>query len=285
MGLLFVAVASACNAGSSTKSEENDNQMTEQNTTAASAAKVKITTTLGDITVLLYNDTPKHRDNFLKLAKDGYYEGTLFHRVIKDFMIQAGDPDSRNAAPGQQLGMGGPAYKIDAEIVYPKYFHKRGALAAARQGDQVNPKKQSSGSQFYIVTGRTVAANEMQQFEMNLVNKQKQKVFNELALSHRDEIIEMQRTGDSKGLQTLQNALIEQMEGIVAAQEAPAFTPEMREAYTTIGGTPHLDGDYTVFGEILDGMDVIGQIEKVATDRADRPKEDVRIISMEVLSE
>lgn len=111
-------------------------------------------TTLGDITIRLYDDTPKHTANFLKLAKEGYYDGTLFHRVIRDFMIQGGDPDSRNAKPGQPLGMGDPDYTVPAEFVYPKYFHKRGALAAARQGDNVNPEKASSGSQFYIVTGK-----------------------------------------------------------------------------------------------------------------------------------
>ncbi|MBP3537007.1 MAG: peptidylprolyl isomerase, partial [Muribaculaceae bacterium] len=150
--------------------------MTENtNTPDTTSAKIEVATTAGNFTILLYGDTPKHRDNFLKLVKEGYYNGTLFHRVIKDFMIQAGDPDSRNAAPGQHLGAGGPDYKIDAEIVYPKHFHKRGALAAARQGDQVNPLKQSSGSQFYVVTGRKVSEGEMAQLENSLKNKQLQR--------------------------------------------------------------------------------------------------------------
>ena len=200
-------------------------------------------------------------------------------------MIQAGDPDSRNAAPGQHLGAGGPDYKIDAEIVYPKHFHKRGALAAARQGDQVNPLKQSSGSQFYVVTGRKVSEGEMTQLENSLKNKQLQRIFNNLALAHRDSIIAMQRNGDSAGLKALQDTLIKQTEAEAAKQGTPAVTDEMRQAYTTVGGAPHLDGDYTVFGEVVSGMDVIEKIEKAETDRADRPKEDVRIISMKVLSE
>lgn len=116
--------------------------------------KVRIKTTLGDITISLYDETPKHRDNFIKLVKEGFYNGTIFHRVIKDFMIQGGDPDSKGAPKGKMLGTGGPGYTIPAEFVYPKYFHKRGALSAARLGDEVNPERESSGSQFYIVWGK-----------------------------------------------------------------------------------------------------------------------------------
>ena len=233
--------------------------------------------------MLLYGDTPKHRDNFLKLAKEGYYDSTLFHRVIKEFMVQAGDPDSRTATPGQHLGAGGPDYKIDAEIVFPAHFHKRGALAAARQGDQVNPMKQSSGSQFYIVTGQKIDSTQIAAMEARLAGTQKQEIFNRLAMEHRDSIIEMQRRGDRDGLRTLQDTLIAQTEAEAAKIPAPAMTAEMKQAYTTVGGAPHLDGAYTVFGEIVDGMDVIDKIEKVSTDRSDRPKEDIRILSMEVL--
>lgn len=252
-------------------------------TTDTASVKVLVKTTAGDFTVLLYGDTPKHRDNFVKLASEGYYDGTLFHRVIKDFMIQAGDPDSKDAKPGQALGAGGPEYKLDAEIVYPKHFHRRGALAAARQGDQVNPQKKSSGSQFYIVTGRTLSQGEIDQMGAQLKNKQMQTIFNRLAMEHRDSIIEMQRAGDREGLSVLQNKLIEQTEAEAANTPAPALTPEMIEAYTTVGGAPHLDGDYTVFGEIVDGMDVIDSIEKAPTDGRDRPTDDIRILSMQVL--
>lgn len=283
---IVAALAVACGSTVQANQEDNKTDMTENtNTPDTTSAKIEVATTAGNFAILLYGDTPKHRDNFLKLVKEGYYNGTLFHRVIKDFMIQAGDPDSRNAAPGQHLGAGGPDYKIDAEIVYPKHFHKRGALAAARQGDQVNPLKQSSGSQFYVVTGRKVSEGEMAQLENSLKNKQLQRIFNSLALAHRDSIIAMQRSGDSAGLKALQDTLIKQTEAEAAKQGTPAVTDEMRQAYTTVGGAPHLDGDYTVFGEVVSGMDVIEKIEKAETDRADRPKEDVRIISMKVLSE
>lgn len=282
---MIVAAATAGCGSKSAASPEATTQMKEQNTPDTASAKVEVATTAGNFTILLYGDTPKHRDNFLKLVKEGYYDGTLFHRVIKDFMVQAGDPDSRTAAPGQRLGTGGPDYKIDAEIVYPKHFHKRGALAAARQGDQVNPMKQSSGSQFYVVTGTKVSEGQLAQLESSLKNRQMQQIFNNLAMAHRDSIISMQKRGDQQGLMALQNQLIKQTEEEVARTPAPTLTAEQREAYTTVGGAPHLDGDYSVFGEVIAGMDVIDRIEKAATDGADRPKEDIRIISMKVLSE
>lgn len=257
-------------------------EMTEPTPDTASV-KVLVKTTEGNFTVLLYGDTPKHRDNFVRLVKEGYYDSTLFHRVIKEFMVQAGDPDSKNAPKGAMLGSGGPDYKIDAEIVYPRHFHKRGALAAARQGDQVNPMKQSSGSQFYIVTGKKFTDSQIDQLGAGLKNKQMQSVFNRLAMDHRDSIIAMQRNGDRAGLQALQNSLIKQTEAEVAKMDAPGLTPEMREAYKTVGGAPHLDGDYTVFGEVIDGMDTVDRIEKAQTDGNDRPKEDVRILSMKIL--
>ncbi len=263
-----------------TDSIETQNPIMEPDT---NSVKVAVETTAGNFTVLLYGDTPKHRDNFVKLVKEGYYDGTLFHRVINEFMIQAGDPDSRNAAPGQRLGMGGPDYKIDAEIVFPKHFHKRGALAAARQGDQVNPQKQSSGSQFYIVTGRKSSAQEVEQLDAMLQTRARQQIFNRLAQSHRDSIMAMQRSGDREGLETLRQNLIAQTEVEASSNAGMMVTPAMREAYTSVGGAPHLDGDYTVFGEVIEGMDTIDKIEKVETDGADRPKEDVRIISMKIL--
>lgn len=267
-------------ATTATDTLETQTQIMEPDT---NSVKIAVETTAGNFTVLLYGDTPKHRDNFVKLAREGYYDGTLFHRVINEFMIQAGDPDSRNAAPGQRLGMGGPDYKIDAEIVFPKHFHKRGSLAAARQGDQVNPEKKSSGSQFYIVTGRQSSPKEIEQLDAMLQTRARQQIFNRLAQSHRDTIMAMQRSGDSAGLETLRQNLIAQTEVEASSNAGMMVTPEMRQAYTTVGGAPHLDGDYTVFGEVIEGMDTIDKIEKVETDGADRPKEDVRIISMKVL--
>lgn len=256
--------------------------MTQQTADTASV-RVQVKTTAGDFTVLLYGDTPKHRDNFVKLVNEGYYDSTLFHRVIKDFMIQAGDPDSRTASKGQMLGAGGPDYKIDAEIVFPRHFHKRGALAAARQGDQVNPMKQSSGSQFYVVTGRKLTDRDLDGLATSLRNKQMQGIFNRLAMEHRDSIIEMQRRGDRDGLNALQQKLIEQTEAEAAGAQAPALTDEMRKAYKEVGGAPHLDGDYTVFGEVIEGMDTIDRIEKAKTDGRDRPEDDIRIISMKIV--
>ena len=152
-------------------------------------AKVRIKTPEGDILVRLYDDTPRHRDNFLKLAREGYYDGTLFHRVIKDFMIQGGDPDSRNAPAGKMLGTGGPDYTLPAEIAYPQRYHKRGALSAARLGDEVNPERESSGSQFYIVWGKTFKSAELKQMERQMAMQQEQEVFNTLAREHHDEIM------------------------------------------------------------------------------------------------
>lgn len=243
---------------------------------------VDVNTSLGQIRLLLYGDTPAHLKNFVKLVNEGYYDGVLFHRVINDFMIQTGDPDSRDAQPGQHLGAGGPDYKIDAEILYPKHFHKRGALAAARQADAVNPDRQSSGSQFYIVTGRTYTREQLQQFEKQMIMARKQEIFNTLAKEHRDTIISLRRNRDQAGLQAIQERLAEQTER--KAESMPiGFTPEQIEAYTTVGGTPHLDGSYTVFGEVISGMDIVDKIQKVETDAADRPKEDIRVISMKVV--
>ncbi len=190
------------------------------------ATKVKISTAKGDIIVRLYDETPRHRDNFIKLAREGYFDGTLFHRVIKDFMIQGGDPDSKGAPAGKNLGAGGPDYTIPAEFVYPKYpdskgapfgktlgmggpdypipaemvypqrFHKRGALSAARLGDEVNPNRESSGSQFYIVWGKTYKPAELKQMERQMGMAQEQQVFNTLVAEHRDEIMNLRRNRD-----------------------------------------------------------------------------------------
>ncbi len=185
--------------------------------------KMQIETRYGTIVIKLYNETPKHRDNFIKLVKEGYYDGTIFHRVINQFMIQGGDPDSKNAKTNQALGSGGPGYTVPAEFV-SKYFHKKGAIAAARLGDGGNPKKESSGSQFYIVQGKPYS-----------------------------------------------NAELDNMETMMGKK----FTPEQRLAYSTIGGTPHLDGSYTVFGEVIKGLDVIDKIASVKTAPGDRPVEDI----------
>ena len=245
--------------------------------------RLKIETTAGDIVVKLYNETPKHRDNFIKLAENGTYEGTLFHRVIKDFMIQAGDPESKKATKGQMLGSGDVGYTVPAEFVYPKYFHKKGALSAARQGDNVNPEKASSGCQFYIVTGKVYSDSTLLGMEQQMNQMRFNNLFNTLASKHAKDIYKMRKAGDQEGLMNLQDTLIAQVEKQLAGQPEFRFTPEQVKAYTTVGGTPHLDGEYTVFGEVLEGMDVVDKIQRVKTDRNDRPEEDVKIIKVEVL--
>ncbi|MBQ0070069.1 MAG: peptidylprolyl isomerase [Bacteroidales bacterium] len=266
-------------------SMKNNNDSNQQNNTTVDNEKrtqVEIKTSLGDIVVELYNETPKHRDNFLKLVKEGYYDGVLFHRVIKDFMIQTGDGSSKNAKKDDMLGAGDLNYTIPAEFVYPKFFHKKGALAAARTGDQVNPERASSGSQFYIVTGRVCNEDEMRMMEQRLEYGKKQSIFQSLAMQHRDEIIEMQRNGDQAGLEKLQNELIPLVEAEYAKDPAK-FTEEQRQTYSTIGGAPHLDGQYTVFGEVVKGLDIVDKIQNVTTGVNDRPVDDVKIISAKVL--
>lgn len=239
---------------------------------------VKIETTAGDIKVKLYNETPKHRDNFIKLVEDGAYEGTLFHRVIKDFMIQAGDPDSKNAPKGKMLGAGDVGYTIPAEFVYPKYFHKKGALSAARQSDNVNPKKESSGCQFYIVTGKVYNDSTLLSMESQMNENRVNVIFNTLAQKHMKEIYKLRKNNDENGLYDLQEKLFAQAQELADKEPDFHFTPEQIEAYTTVGGTPHLDGEYTVFGEVVEGMDIVDKIQQVKTDRSDRPEEDVKIL-------
>lgn len=237
--------------------------------------RVQIHTSLGDIVVRLYDETPKHRDNFVKLASEGYFDGTLFHRVIKDFMIQGGDPDSKGAPAGKNLGTGGPDYTIPAEFVYPQLFHKRGALSAARTSDEVNPNRESSGSQFYIVWGKQYKPGELKQMERQLAMQQEQGVFNRLVAENRPKIMDLRRKRDQAALQELQDDLIAQTHAICAEQGTMKFTDEQVKVYTTLGGTPFLDNQYTVFGEVEEGLDIVEQIQNVATGRNDRPVEDV----------
>ena len=230
-------------------------------------------TKLGDIVVRLYDETPIHRDNFVKLVKEGYYDGTLFHRVIKDFMIQGGDPDSKGAPVGKSLGVGGPDYTLEAEIK-DGLFHKRGALAAARQGDEVNPERRSSGSQFYIVWGQVYNEGQLRQFAKQLKMQQVQQTFNLLAAQHRDEIMQMRRNRDRVGLQELQDKLADEAEKQVKGN---GLTEEQMKVYSTVGGTPHLDGQYTVFGEVEEGLDVVEMIQGSATGRGDRPLDEIEL--------
>lgn len=198
----------------------------------AQQTQVRMKTSLGEITLLLYDDTPMHRDNFIELINKKFYDGILFHRVIPGFMIQAGDPNSKNAKSGDRLGSGNPGYTVPAEF-RPQLYHKKGALAAARLGDQANPKKESSGSQFYIVTGKVWTNNELNQME--------------------------------------------------STNTHPKFTDEQRQIYTTIGGYPPLDYNYTVFGEVTEGVEIAEKIGLVKRDRSNQPLDDVKILSITIL--
>ena len=234
----------------SASSNGNKSDAAPQDKSTEKMTKVELETSLGNIVVELYNETPQHRDNFIKLVNEGYYDGVLFHRVIKDFMIQTGDGNSKNAGPETSLGDGDPGYTIEAEFVYPKYFHKRGALAAARTGDQVNPERRSSGSQFYIVTGKIFSMDDLQMMTKRLSDGKKQDIFRRLVMENQNRIKEMQESQDMAGLDALQKELIEKTEA-EAAQTPFKLTDEQLNAYTSIGGTPHLDGQYTVFGEVV----------------------------------
>ena len=269
LGLLAIVLA-ACGANSK---KSNDMEKRTQ---------VKIETTQGDILVELYNETPKHRDNFIKLAKQGTYDNTLFHRVIKAFMIQAGDPDSKTANDTAQLGGGDVGYTIPAEIV-PKFFHKKGTLAAARMGDEVNPEKASSGCQFYIVTGRKFREAQLMDMAGQKNNARIDTIFNQLARKHMKEIYKLRKANDQHGLMELQDSLEAQAYAQYQGEEPFMFTPEQMAAYTTIGGAPHLDGEYTIFGQVLEGMETVEKIEAAKTGRADRPVEDIRILKTTVL--
>lgn len=245
--------------------------------------KVKIETSMGDIVVKLYNETPNHRDNFLKLVDNGNYEGLLFHRVIRNFMIQGGDPTSKNAPKGAQLGEGDLDYTVPAEFVYPKYFHKRGALSAARQADNVNPERASSASHFFIVTGKVVNDSTLLSMEQQMNNQRLSAAFDTLARKHMKEIFKLRKEGNHDKLMDLQDSLMAQAEAEVSKEPEFHFTPEQVQAYTTVGGTPHLDGAYSVFGEVVEGMDVVDAIQQVKTDRNDRPEVDVIIKKMTVI--
>ena len=266
----------ACSAVACKSGQKKDGNMEKETV-------LKIETSMGDIKVKLYNETPKHRDNFIKLAKDGTYNGTLFHRVIKDFMVQAGDPESKNAPKGKMLGSGDVGYTVPAEFVYPKYFHKKGALSAARQGDEVNPKKESSGCQFYIVTGKVFNDSTLLNMEQQKNQNKVTEAFNALAQKHMKEIYKMRKANDQDGLYALQDTLFIQAEAEAAKQPYFHFTPKQIKAYTAVGSTPHLDGEYTVFGEVVEGMDIVDKIQQVKTDRSDRPEEDVKIINVSVI--
>jgi peptidyl-prolyl cis-trans isomerase B (cyclophilin B) len=249
---------------------------------------VTIKTKFGDMVAILYDETPKHKANFLKLAKSKYYDSLLFHRVISEFMIQGGDPDSKKAVAGQPLGRGGPGYTIDAEF-NPKFFHEKGALSAARLPDGMNPTKASSGSQFYVVQGKKIPTEELTQLELNLNNQRKGAILREIIMMPKNESLrsligQKQQAQDGQWL----NSFFEKSDTLIAKEKPDyksfAFTPQQKETYSTIGGAPFLDGDYTVFGKVIKGLEVI---DKIAEQKgpADRPTEDIRMfVTVEEMS-
>lgn len=241
-------------------------------------------TTKGDIKLKLYNETPRHRDNFIQLVKNGQYEGLLFHRVIKDFMIQGGDVTSKNAPMNKSLGTGDLGYTIPAEFVYPKYFHKKGALCAARTGDEVNPEKASSASQFYIVTGKVYKESDLKQIEKQLENALKQSIFARLQAEYRPKIMELYRSGNKEELAILRDTLIGKTElEAERRKDETKLTEEQKKTYTTIGGVPFLDNQYTVYGEVIEGLETVDAIQNAKTNKQDRPTENIAITSVEIL--
>lgn len=243
--------------------------------------KVLIHTEYGDIKVVLYDETPLHRDNFIKLVKEGTIDGTLFHRVIPEFMIQGGDPDSKKAKPGDPLGNGDVGYTIPAEIM-PNLFHKRGALAAARQGDDINPKKESSGCQFYIVQGRVYNDSTLNEALERIYMPMKQQIFMEYIndpknAGIRNAFVRNQQRQNGDSLQILSRIVNPKIDSVFKTRPHRIVTEEQRTAYKTIGGTPHLDGGYTVFGEVISGLDVVEKISKEVGDRMNRPTKDIKM--------
>lgn len=250
-------------------------------------AVITIKTSQGDMVAILYDETPKHKQNFIKLAKEHFFDSTLFHRVIPGFMIQGGDPDSKKAQPGQHLGNGGPGYTVDAEF-NPKFFHVKGALSAARLGDQVNPTKASSGSQFYVVQGTVLSARDAENLkydQMKLMTGLR-KMFEDPANKPLlDSLNALYYAGDIPAYTQRLTELAPRVEKATGTKITRDISEEKKKSYTTVGGAPHLDGDYTVFGKVIKGLDVIDKIAAVQRDGAERPVEDVRMtVTVEEMS-
>jgi peptidylprolyl isomerase len=276
--LLLLSFGLFTSAAFSQKTKKQEKPVVAANTTDSI---VQISTTLGSIKVKLYNETPIHRDNFLKLVREKTLDSTLFHRVISNFMIQGGDVTSKNATPEAMLGNGDVGYTLPAEIK-PAYFHKKGALAAARQGDNVNPLKASSGCQFYIVQGNKFAPSDLDAMENRHNMQLKQGLFQQIIMrpendALKNRFIANQQNQNQDTLAVL-NKIAEELTNAEAAKLVPfKYSEEQRKVYSEIGGTPHLDGEYTVFGEVIEGLDVIDKIAAVEKGSNDRPKQDLRM--------
>ena len=248
---------------------------------------ITLKTSFGDMRLVLFDQTPKHKANFVKLVQDGFFNGTLFHRVMNDFMIQGGDPSSKNAVKGTRLGNGGPDYKIPAEFV-PEFFHKKGVLAAARENDQINPQKKSNGSQFYIVKGKKWTEKELNMATVNwqklggfFMNLAKEEGNAELQQKYTT----LQAQNNREGMMDLMYAYKDTLEQIHEVKLGKEVAEERKQVYMNEGGYPSLDENYTVFGMVIDGLDVLDKISGVKTDQFARPEEDVIMeMTLEVLS-
>lgn len=238
---------------------------------------VVLETNQGVIKLKLYEDTPLHSDNFTKLVKEKHYDGLLFHRVREGFMIQGGSSDSRNAEKGKALGMGDPGYTVEAEI-RPGHFHEKGALCAARQGDAVNPEKRSSGEQFYIVQGKTYTDEELNRLEQGRLMNAKNRLGMKLFQPKQEEMRQYMATGQQAKADSLVRGIQTEIEAQFKDYTAHLIPAEKREVYKTMGGTPFLDGEYTVFGEVVEGLDIVDKIAAQKTGANDRPEEDVVIL-------
>lgn len=270
----ILIVTTSCNAKTINSKKEKRSKL------------VLVETIYGDMKIRLYNETPLHRDNFVKLVEDNFYDSLLFHRIIKNFMIQGGDPESKGAKLGIMLGEGGPGYQIDAEFV-PELFHKKGVLAAAREGDQVNPEKKSSGSQFYIVQGNIFSLEQLNQMEEKINSPKKQKFFYDYINKPENYILKLKldSLNNSKAFEELNQKIqitLEQLKPEMDSLNLFYYTEEQKQIYSTIGGTPHLDQNYTVFGEVIEGLNVIDSIVTVNTDKNNRPLENM-IMKMKVV--
>ncbi len=237
--------------------------------------KVQIETDFGTIKIKLYNETPLHRDNFIKLIQDGFYSELLFHRVIQGFMIQGGDPESKNAISGKQLGGGDLGYTIPAEI-NPKFFHRKGVLAAARKGDQMNPEKRSSASQFYILQGKVFRPGELDTMQLKLEETRKVSMLQQRMKLIEPELNKLGSEGKQDEMMARFNALKAEVSAEADKLPPIKLTEEQRKAYTTVGGYPSLDNGYTIFGEVTEGLDVVDKIAQQATDQFNRPQSDIK---------
>ncbi len=246
---------------------------------------VEFTTTEGTVVVKLYKDTPQHRDNMVKLVKSGYYDGLLFHKAMKDFLVQTGDPNSKDASHNRLLGTGGPGYTIPQEIHYPELFHKRGVLSAARLSDAENPAKESNGSQFYFILGKKYTPAELDSIEKEAYEKQVESIWQRVIILNKDKINAVSMQNDKRKMEALQDSLTVLAEKEIDPKKVFHFAKAQREAYTKVGGVPFMDKEYTVFGEVVRGLDVVEKISNEAVDMNNRPQNDVRILKAKIVKE